>query len=151
MKALKQITLTAIMILFTTNISMAGSFRKFQMHLTDGRTIEVVSRVEKVVKENIPTYKRLVDSKTIAHKSTTSESWNCEKSNSERVLRELISQIQKPESPVLEKDLNTQAIFKQYLQEKSYRLTVEELSNLVKVEKENTEVHPQPLGMGIAK
>ncbi len=53
MKAIAKITTAAAMIILFTNVSMGGSFQKFKMFINDSRAVEVWSKVESVVDDNM--------------------------------------------------------------------------------------------------
>lgn len=60
MKTLKQITLTLALIALTSSLSMAGSHRTFEMQLSNGKILEVVSKVEELLDEAIPGFEKFV-------------------------------------------------------------------------------------------
>jgi hypothetical protein len=53
MKAIAKITTAAAMIILFTNVSMGGSFQKFKMFISESKAVEVMSKVETLVEDNM--------------------------------------------------------------------------------------------------
>ncbi len=60
MKTLKNITLTAVLIILTANVTMANNYRIHRILTSAGKVIEVISIIEMPVKEIIPGYESFV-------------------------------------------------------------------------------------------
>jgi hypothetical protein len=53
MKAIAKITTAAAMIILFTNVTMGGSFQKFSMFISESKAVEVMSKVETLVEDNM--------------------------------------------------------------------------------------------------
>ena len=142
MKTLKQITIAAIMLTFISNAMATGTFTTFSMSLSDGTVTEVMVKEEPLVEEhiniakyefdlnNFPAYVEPLVEETLptAESVEVSEVFN--------YLGALVSQIQKPEELVEEKEIDTAAIFAEIQRENQYVLTQQDFMKSHKQEKE---------------
>ena len=60
MKTLKNITLTAVLIILTANTAMSNNYRTHRIHTSAGKIIEIISIIERPVKEIIPGFEGFV-------------------------------------------------------------------------------------------
>ncbi len=152
MKTLKQITLTAIMIILTANVSYGSSFKKFQMMLSNGKSIEVLSKVETLVEENLPVLHNAIfgradsffTSVTILSKEEMPveeemviPAVKASKDNNLATSLELLPIVRMKETEVSE-DLgfDTREVFENYRSENMHQLTSAQLATFVKHETE---------------
>lgn len=154
MKTLKQIALTAIMIILVANVSYGSSFKKFQMMLSNGNSIEVLSKVETLVEENLPVLHNAIfgraDSFFTSVKILSKEEMPVEEemvipaikasNNTLITTLELMPIVHIQETEVSE-DLgfDTKVVFENYRREKLHQLTSAQLASFVKHETEVAE------------
>ncbi|TVQ83993.1 MAG: hypothetical protein EA393_14860, partial [Bacteroidetes bacterium] len=114
MKTLKQITLTAAMIILSVNFTIAGNTRTFEVQLSNGKVMEIISKVEQLVEETIPGYAEFINNYRMSRFEITempvyTESlvleelpvFNVKKeNNNDEYLGVLLSSISKPEAEV---------------------------------------------------
>lgn len=56
MKTMKKITLTAVLIILTANLALANNYRTLRIFSPEGKLYEIISIIERPVKEIIPGY-----------------------------------------------------------------------------------------------
>ncbi len=154
MKALTQITLTAMMIIILTNATTASNFKTFRMYLSEGKSIEVLIKVESMVEENLPVIHNILRKQSLQvvnqpHTLPVKEEQPVQEdivtvpvnksSVSNVYLGTLVSELSRPEKEVDDLDFDTREVFENYKAENRYQLTSEELSGFVKTEQEITE------------
>lgn len=151
MKTLTKITLTAMMMIFLTNAINATNFKSFRMVISEGKSIEVLSKVETVVEENIPVIHNILRKEKTAVANQTlllpvKEEKPVEEdivtvpvnSNyaSEAYYGALVSQLSRPEQEADDLDFDTREVFENYMTDKHFELTPDQLSQFVKEEQE---------------
>jgi hypothetical protein len=157
MKTFNQITLTATLIIMSINLSFAGSEKTFEMRLSNGKVIQVLSKVEEAIEETIPGYDEFVynyrQSKfEITHMPEYIEQpveedlpVYAEENNYGKndYLGVLLSSISKPDEEV-EDDFgfDTKEVFAQIQKENRTELTNGMLAKIIKPEKEVEEDLP---------
>ncbi|TVQ15606.1 MAG: hypothetical protein EA361_05545 [Bacteroidetes bacterium] len=154
MKALTQITLTAMMIIILTSATHASNFTMFRMYLSEGKSIEVFTKVESLVEENIPVIHNILKRQSMqlvnqALVLPVKEEQTVEEdiitipvntgSASDNHLGALVSELSQPEQEIDDLDFDTREVFENYKAENQYQLTSEELSGFVKTEQEIAE------------
>ena len=157
MKTLNQITLTAAIIIMSATLSMAGSLEKFQMRLSNGQVLEIISKVEEVVEETIPGYNEIIRNHRMSKFEIThmpvyietpveeelpvyAENANY---NHDNYLGVLLSSISKPEEEVEDNfGFDTKEVFAQIQRENRTELTNGKLAKFIKTEKEVEEDLP---------
>lgn len=149
MKTLKQITLTSLMIVLLTQVSFGNNFRKFRLHLSRETSVEVFSKVESLVEENLPLIHNIIkkdnpviNSRLILptkEEELIQEDLVGTEENvttlDERCLMNLVREMQQPEEEVDDLDFDTHEVFENYQQNHRYTLSAEELSAFIKEEK----------------
>ncbi len=60
MKTLKNITLTAVLIIVTANVSMANNYITHRILIPAGKVVEIFSIIESPLKEIIPGYENII-------------------------------------------------------------------------------------------
>ena len=151
MKTLKQITLTAIMIILAANVSYGSSFKKFQMMLSNGISIEVLSKAETLVEENLPVLHNAFCGRTDSFYTTVTILSKEETLVEEEIFIPTASATQNSLTDILgimplmhkqeaevDEDLgfNTREVFESYRTENLHQLTSSELATFVKQETE---------------
>ena len=151
MKTLTKITLTAMMIIILTNATTASNFKMFRMYLSEGKSIEVFSKVESIVEENLPVIHNILKGQRqqVANQRISMPVKQEEpvqedivtlsvktSSPTEIVPLALVSKLSQPEQEVNDLNFDTREVFENYRAEKHHELTPRELSKLVKKEQE---------------
>jgi hypothetical protein len=157
MKTLNQITLTAAMIIMSATLSMAGSLEKFEVKLSNGQTLEIISKVEEVVEETIPGYDEIIRNHRMSKFEITHLPVYIETPVDEELpmyvesknyshddyLGILLSSINKPEEEVEDNfSFDTKEVFAQIQKENRTELTNGTLAKFIKTEKEVEEDLP---------
>ena len=157
MKTLNQITLTAAMIIMSATLSMAGSLEKFEVKLSNGQTLEIISKVEEVVEETIPGYDETIRNYRMSKFEITHLPVYIETPVEEELpmyvesknyshddfLGVLLSSINKPEEEVEDNfSFDTKEVFAQIQKENRTELTNGTLAKFIKTEKEVEEDLP---------
>jgi hypothetical protein len=157
MKTLNQITLTAAMIMMSATLTMAGSLEKFEVKLSNGQTLEIISKVEEVVEETIPGYEETIRNyrmskfeisylpvyiETPVEEELPVYAENANYSH-DNYLGLLLSSISKPEEEVEDNfGFDTKEVFAQIQMENRTELTNGKLAKFIKAEKEVEEDLP---------
>ncbi len=157
MKTLNQITLTAAMIIMSATFSLAGSLERFEVKLSNGQVLEVISKVEEVVEETIPGYEETIRNYRMSKFEITylpvytetpveeelpvyADNTNYSHDN---YLGVLLSSISKPEEEVEDNfGFDTKEVFAQLQMENRTELTNGKLAKFIKAEKEVEEYLP---------
>ncbi|TVQ82408.1 MAG: hypothetical protein EA393_16650 [Bacteroidetes bacterium] len=154
MKTLKQITLTATLIILSVNFAIAGNTRTFEVQLSNGKVMEITSKVEQPVEESIPGHAEFINSYRMSKFEITgmpvyTESlveeelpvFNVKKeNNNDEYLGVLLSSISKPEQEVEDNfGFDTREVFAEIRKEKNQVLTNGKLAKFIKTECEVTE------------
>jgi uncharacterized protein (UPF0335 family) len=151
MKTLAHTTLTSLMILFLiTSQSFGGSVKKLKIYLGEDKVIEVLSKVESLVEENIPVVKHSMRSNptTFALQFEVKEELveeeliliPSEKTTiSNEQMFALIKSISKPEQEIDDLNFDTRKVFDEYQSSKGMEITPEILARFVKAENEVAE------------
>lgn len=151
MNTLTKITLTAMMIIVLTNVTTASNFNTFKMYLSKGKSIEVFVKVESMVEENLPVIHNILSKEKmqVANQPlnlpvkeeqpveedivTVPVNTSCA---SDVYLGALVSELSRPEKEVDDLDFDTHEVFENYMADKHYELTPDQLSQFVKKEQE---------------
>ena len=154
MKTLNQITLTAAMIILSVSFAIAGNTRTFEVQLSNGKVLEITSKVEQPVEETIPGHTEFINNYRMSKFEITelplySETlveeelpvFNVRKaSNNDEYLGVLLSSINKPEQEVEDNfAFDTGEVFAEIRREKMQILTNGKLAKFIKTECEVTE------------
>jgi uncharacterized protein (UPF0335 family) len=151
MKTLAHTTLTSLMILLLiSSQSFGGSVKKLKIYLGEDKVIEVLSKVESLVEENIPVVKHSIQSNptTFVLQFEVKEELPVEEDliltqsettiSNEQMLA-LIKSISKPEQEIDDLDFDTRKVFDEYQSSKGMEITPEILAKFVKAENEVVE------------
>jgi len=154
MKTLKQITLTAAMIILIVNFTIAGNTRTFEVQLSNGKVMEVISKVEQLVEETIPGFAEFITNYRMSRFEITEMPvytenlveeelpvFNVKKeNNNDDYLGVLLSSINKSEQEVEDSfPFDTKEIFAEIQKEERKSTMDFDIARFVKVEKEITE------------
>lgn len=147
------ITLAILITLISTASSFATSQKRFRMQLANQQTIEVFSKVESLVEESLPVITdaigkskipvsfvlTFISKEELPVEEQLPHDTYCENQISEAYLVDLVRNLSKEEEEVNDLDLDTHAVYQQYLSERHTELTSEEISSFVKAEQEVNE------------
>ncbi len=156
MKTLQHITIIAILFTMLSNQAIASSLHTFKIFLPEG-TVEVTSKQETLKQEIIPQteiqksfsgyhfdlipmpqyHEPLLD-EDIPSVETTHVKYSSYHNHFDNLLQ----QIQKPEKLVEENEIDTTAIFAQIQNENRYTLSIKDLLQIYRPEKELSEEKP---------
>ncbi len=154
MKTLTKITLTAAMMIFLSNGTFATHFTSFRMVISEGKTIEILSKVEAEVEENIPVVHNILWKERmevvnqplvlpVKEEKAVEEDIVTVPVDEHRAAPEylgaLVRQLSRPEKEVNDLDFDTREVFENYMADKYFELTPDDLSQFVKEEPEVTE------------
>jgi uncharacterized protein (UPF0335 family) len=152
MKTLAHITLTSLMIIIIANSqSFGGSLNKFRMYLGENKTIEVWSKVESLVEENIPVVKHSIRSNPttfvlqfeVKEELVVEEDLILTHTNKTTIsngqMLALIKSINKPEQEIDDLEIDTAKVFDAYQSSRGMEITPEILARFVKAENEVVE------------
>ena len=149
MKTLKQITLTAVMIVVSSQMIMAESFKTFKLEISAGRFVEVLTRVESLIEEEVVAVNastpennatmRILELPIKEEELLDEELPGVERENNSQVfvnLMPVLAEIRKPESLMVENDIDTRMVFESVQAENIHRLDKKTLAQLSKHESE---------------
>ena len=157
MKTMKKITLTAVLIILTANVTLANNYRTSRMQASTMRILEIISFVEAPVKEIIPGYESFVAELWKTHTVVTkdiafyneSEVANDypeviidrteEYNDTNAATARLLASISEPEDSVDDLTINTREIYEELMAEKEQKNREQTLSLIHDLEKEQVE------------
>jgi hypothetical protein len=149
---MKATTLTFALI--ATLISTSTSAQSFKIYTSNNLTLEVFSKVEEPVEENLPIITDAVckskspanfvleilskEEELVAEELPVTDF--CQKQISDEYMVALVRRLEKEEAEVDDLNFDTREVFNQIKDEKNYELTPEDLAGLIKEEKEVMDV-----------
>lgn len=150
MKALLITIATISLIMLSTTNVHAENFKTLRMPLTGGKVLEIMVKIESAIEETIPGYHTFLKAGNrssaieltlpVYREEVMEENHPKVKTSdsnpSEKSLLQLVTTIRKTEEEVNDHNINTHAIFTQIIQQNSYTLSNEKLSEFTKTESE---------------
>jgi hypothetical protein len=150
------ITFAILITLISATSSFASSQKRFRMHLSNQQTIEIYSKVESLVEESLPVITnaickskspvsfvlKFVSKEELPVEEQQPLATLCNKQISDAYLVELVRNLSKDEEEINDLDIDTHAVYQQYLSERHTELTSEEIKFFVKAEQEINEYQP---------
>ncbi|MFW5707632.1 MAG: hypothetical protein ACOC12_06925 [Bacteroidota bacterium] len=150
MKTLTKLTIATLMIAMIIQTATATNFNTFRLQITEEHSVEVVTKVESLVEENLPVIHNMISKNNPLYnkklKLPVKEEALVEeeivtipvaaKSSDDINFSSVIAALRAPEKEVDDIELDTKEIFENYQAENRFRLSAEEVSKLAREEQE---------------